>query len=30
VEVTGMTNVNMRDPDGWRLQMVDADRITLK
>ena len=27
VEVTGRTNVNMRDPDGWRLQLVDADRI---
>ena len=30
VEVTGRTNVNMRDPDGWRLQMVDADRISPK
>ena len=27
VEVTGRINVNIRDPDGWRLQMVDADRI---
>ena len=27
VEGTGRTNVNMRDPDGWRLQIVDADRI---
>ena len=26
VEVTGRTNVNLRDPDGWRLQLVDADR----
>ena len=26
VEVTGRTNVNMRDPDGWRLQLVDANR----
>ena len=23
---TGRTNVNLRDPDGWRLQMVDSDR----
>ena len=23
---TGRTNVNFRDPDGWRLQMVDAER----
>ena len=30
VEVTAMTNVNMRDPDDWRLQMVDADRISSK
>ena len=30
VEVTGRTNVKMRDPDGWRLQMVDADRISPK
>ena len=30
VEVTAMTNVNMRDPDDWRLQMVDADRISPK
>ena len=29
-EVTGRTHVNMRDPDGWRLQMVDADRIAPK
>ena len=26
VEVTGRTNVNMREPDGWRVQLVDADR----
>ena len=26
VEVTGRTNVNLRDPDGWRLQLVDANR----
>ena len=26
VESTGRTNVNLRDPDGWRLQLVDADR----
>ena len=30
VEVTGRTNVNMRDLGGWRLQMVDADRISPK
>ena len=30
MEVTAMTNVNMRDPDGWRLQMVDAGRIAPK
>ena len=30
VEVTGRTNVNMRDPDGWRLQLVDEDRIAPK
>ena len=29
-EVTGRTNVDTRDPDGWRLQMVDADRISPK
>ena len=27
VEVTGRTNVNLRDPDGWRVQLVDAERI---
>ncbi len=26
VEVTGRTNVNLRDPDGWRLQLVDSER----
>ena len=26
VESTGRTNVNLRDPDGWRLQLVDANR----
>jgi glyoxylase I family protein len=26
VQVTGRTNVNLRDPDGWRMQLVDADR----
>ena len=26
VQATGRTNVNLRDPDGWRLQLVDADR----
>lgn len=26
VAETGRTNVNLRDPDGWRLQMVDSDR----
>jgi catechol 2,3-dioxygenase-like lactoylglutathione lyase family enzyme len=26
VQATGRTTVNMRDPDGWRLQLVDADR----
>ncbi len=26
VTETGRTNVNFRDPDGWRLQMVDSDR----
>ena len=26
VEVTGRTNVNLRDPDGWRVQLVDAHR----
>ena len=26
VAETGRTNVNFRDPDGWRLQMVDSDR----
>jgi len=26
VAATGRTTVNLRDPDGWRLQLVDADR----
>lgn len=26
VAATGRTTVNFRDPDGWRLQLVDADR----
>ena len=26
VAATGRTNVNFRDPDGWRLQMVDSER----
>ena len=26
VAATGRTNVNLRDPDGWRLQLVDAER----
>ncbi len=26
VQSTGRTTVNLRDPDGWRLQLVDADR----
>lgn len=26
VEATGRTNVNFRDPDGWRLQLVDSER----
>ena len=26
VRATGRTTINLRDPDGWRLQMVDADR----
>ena len=26
VQATGRTTVNMRDPDGWRLQLVDAKR----
>ena len=26
VPATGRTTVNFRDPDGWRLQLVDADR----
>lgn len=26
IEVTGRTTVELRDPDGWRLQLVDKDR----
>ena len=26
VEATGRTNINLRDPDGWRLQLVDSER----
>ncbi|MBI4611165.1 MAG: VOC family protein [Candidatus Rokubacteria bacterium] len=26
VRATGRTNLNFRDPDGWRLQIVDARR----
>lgn len=26
VPATGRTTVNFRDPDGWRLQLVDAER----
>jgi catechol 2,3-dioxygenase-like lactoylglutathione lyase family enzyme len=26
VAATGRTTVNFRDPDGWRLQLVDAER----
>lgn len=26
VQATGRTTVNFRDPDGWRLQLVDAER----
>jgi catechol 2,3-dioxygenase-like lactoylglutathione lyase family enzyme len=26
VPATGRTNLNFRDPDGWRLQLVDARR----
>lgn len=26
VRDTGRTTVNFRDPDGWRLQLVDAER----
>jgi hypothetical protein len=24
--VTGRTTVELRDPDGWRIQLVDAER----
>jgi len=26
VPATGRTTVNLRDPDGWRMQLVDAKR----
>lgn len=26
VASTGRTNVNLRDPDGWRVQLVDSER----
>ena len=26
VAATGRTTINFRDPDGWRLQLVDAER----
>lgn len=26
VEATGRTTINLRDPDGWRMQLVDARR----
>ena len=28
IEVTGRTTVELRDPDGWRLQLVDKERAT--
>jgi catechol 2,3-dioxygenase-like lactoylglutathione lyase family enzyme len=28
VQSTGRTTINFRDPDGWRLQLVDAARET--
>ena len=27
IKEPGRTNINLRDPDGWRLQLVDSDRI---
>ena len=27
VPSTGRTNLNLRDPDGWRLQLVDSERV---
>ena len=24
---TGRTNINLRDPDGWRVQLVDSERV---
>jgi catechol 2,3-dioxygenase-like lactoylglutathione lyase family enzyme len=26
IEVTGRTTVELRDPDGWRIQLVDVER----
>ena len=26
VKETGRTNINLRDPDGWRMQLVDSER----
>ena len=26
VDATGRTTINLRDPDGWRMQLVDAKR----
>jgi len=28
VDATGRTTVELRDPDGWRIQLVDAKRAT--
>jgi catechol 2,3-dioxygenase-like lactoylglutathione lyase family enzyme len=28
VDATGRTTVELRDPDGWRIQLVDAERKT--
>ena len=27
IKETGRTNINLRDPDGWRLQLVDSERM---
>ena len=27
VKETGRTTINLRDPDGWRMQLVDAKRV---
>ena len=29
VKETGRTNINLRDPDGWRMQLVDSERKAL-